>query len=170
MRAHRPASNTPVSAKLMISDASSSTSFTDAACPSRFGISTLPSSRTFPAWSFLSAVTIAAFGTGWVMLGLSLICNRLRMCLFTASRNSTSTRVGPSVWLSPQDAQLGLMLWASVSGAGVQRMEMRKDTKQSTPNIKLFIFRDNKRQGWLESWIDGDESGQVRPVPLKSGT
>ncbi|KAL1265349.1 hypothetical protein QQF64_003376 [Cirrhinus molitorella] len=129
----------------MISDVSSSTSFMDAACPSRLGISTLPSSRTFPAWSFLSAVTIAAFGMGWVMLGLSRICNRLRMCLFTASSKSTSTRVAPSVWLSPQDAQLGLMLEVSVSGAGVQRMETRMDTKQSTSNTKLFIFWDNKR-------------------------
>ncbi len=49
------------------------------------------------------------------------------------------------------------MLGGSVSGAGVQRMEMRMDTKQSTSNSKLFIFRDNKQQfradtraGWME--------------------
>ncbi|KTG05661.1 hypothetical protein cypCar_00044845 [Cyprinus carpio] len=78
------------------------------------------------------------------------------MCLFTASNKSTSTRVPPSAWLSPQDAQLGLMFADSVSGAGVQRMEMRMDTKQSTSNIKLFIFRDNQ-----QNRVDGDDCGQV---------
>lgn len=77
----------PFSAKLMISELSSSTSF-PIGCPSRLGISILPSARSFPAWSFRSAVTMAALETGCVILGLSRICSLLRMCRFTASRKS----------------------------------------------------------------------------------
>ncbi|KAG7231530.1 hypothetical protein INR49_011590 [Caranx melampygus] len=75
----------------MISELSSISSLL-IGCPSRLGISTRPSSRSFPACSLRSAVTMAAFGTGCVMLGLSRICSRLRMCLFTASRKSTFSR------------------------------------------------------------------------------
>ncbi|TNN34319.1 hypothetical protein EYF80_055522 [Liparis tanakae] len=77
---------------LMISEFSVCTSLLYAACPSKLGISTRPSSRTFPACSLRSAVTMAALGMGWVMLGLSLICIRFSMCLFTASRKSMLTR------------------------------------------------------------------------------
>ncbi|KAG7232043.1 hypothetical protein INR49_009951, partial [Caranx melampygus] len=62
----------------MISELSSSSSLL-IGCPSRLGISTRPSSRSFPACSLRSAVTMAAFGTGCVMLGLSRICSRLRI-------------------------------------------------------------------------------------------
>lgn len=134
----------PFSAKLMISELSSSTSLL-IGCPSRLGISTLPSSRSFPAWSFRSAVTMAAFETGCVMLGLSRICSLLRMCLFTASRKSTFSRPdsGSSGWATPQDAQVFLdavCASASVPGAAVQRMERTQATKSASRKRQLLIF------------------------------
>ena len=131
---------TPVSAKLMISEVSSTTSLL-VACPSRFGISTLPSSRTFPEWSFRSAVTIAAFGMGWVMLGLSFICNLLRICLFTASRKSMSTLPDSSGWPMPHDVQVSWdTVCVSVPGATVQFMESAQATNNATLIIQLLIF------------------------------
>lgn len=134
----------PFSAKLMISELSSSTSLL-IGCPSRLGISTRPSSRSFPAWSFRSAVTMAAFDTGCVMLGLSRICSRLRMCLFTASRKSTFSRPdsGSSGWATPQDAQVSrdaVCASASVPGAAVQRMERTQATKSASRRRQLLIF------------------------------
>ena len=108
-KAHGPVTHElPDSAKLMISELSAWAWLLKAACPSRLGISTRPSSRTLPACSLRSAVTMAALGSGCVMLGLWRICSRLRMCLFTASRKSTLSR---SDW--PHDAHDSLPLTAN---------------------------------------------------------
>lgn len=145
-----PLHHAPFSAKLMISEVSSSTSLL-IACPSRLGISTLPSSRSFPAWSFRSAVTIAAFGSGCVMLGLSRICNLLRMCLLTASRKSTFSwpDSGSSGWARPQDAQVSrdaVCASSSVPGAAVQRIKRTQATKSASPKRQLFIFCLRRRE------------------------
>lgn len=126
----------PDSAKLMISDVSAWTSLLKAACPSKLGISTRPSSRTLPACSLLSAVTIAAFGMGWVMLGLSLICSRFSMCLFTASRKSMFMRSDWSGPLKPQDAHDSWgELWVSVPVTELQRTHSTHAAKQDSATL-----------------------------------
>ncbi len=147
----------PDSAKLIISEVSAWTSLLKAACPSKLGISTRPSSRTFPACSLLSAVTIAAFGMGCVMLGLSLICSRFSMCLFTASKKSMFTRSDWSGVLRPQDAHDSCgELWVSVPVTELQRTERTHANKQDKARLYELIFLKlrlhSKRYG-REGWI-----------------
>ena len=131
----------PDSAKLIISEVSAWTSLLYAACPSKLGISTRPSSRTFPACSLLSAVTIAALGMGCVMLGLSLICSRFSMCLFTASKKSMFTRSAWSGALRPQDAHDSWgELCVSVPATELQRTERTHATKQDKARLYKLMF------------------------------
>ncbi len=129
--------HTPDSAKLIISDVSSCTSLW-AACPSKLGISNLPSSRTLPAWSLRSAVTIAALGMGWVIFGLSLICSRFNMCLLTASRRSMSIRPESSGCPSPQEAHWDS--WDTVSAPRLHWTESMQAIKQVTERMEILIF------------------------------
>lgn len=123
----------PVSAKLMISETGSWAGGPALACPSRLGISTRPSSRTLPACSLRSAVTMAALGTACVMLGRSRICSRLRMCLFTASRKSPSTLPGSSGRRKPQEVHVSCgEPPAGAGGVGVAAAPSRSSPQASS--------------------------------------
>lgn len=131
----------PDSAKLIISEVSAWTSLLYGAWPSKLGISTRPSSRTFPACNLLSAVTIAAFGMGCVMFGLSRICSRFSMCLFTASKKSMFIRSDWSGALWPHDAHVSWAeLWVSAPVTELQRAYRTHATKQDTARLCMLMI------------------------------
>lgn len=93
-------SDSPGSAKVMISDGGSSGVGAPGPRPSSW-ISTLPSSATWPTCNFLMALSSAARGTGCVRLGRVLRCSMLRMWRFTAS----------TISLCPPDEDKFLLIW-----------------------------------------------------------
>lgn len=161
----------------MISDVCSISSFFSVLLPMSFSISTLPSSLTFPTWSFLIAFRSAALGTGWVMLGLSLKCNMFRICFFTASTIS-GWKLGTFLERVPraQDGQSETKLCPSDPEVG-ELCSIIQQNNSINPLVrskgilaaKVVVIPFLKRQGFSSATITSSPSWIFSPLlPLFS--